>query len=148
MSRRAAAIEEEFDDDTDLPLPAFNLPNTGARGPLLQQLGDEPDPDSEEESDDRGVGPASPMRQGPFPSSDNSGRDRITDTTPYKTFVHVLCAFERGCCTLHLPSLPSWNVLLTGILDGLVSIPFTWMPSGHIAQASAVLLEERLYGGL
>ncbi|KAF8582524.1 signal recognition particle, SRP19 subunit [Ramaria rubella] len=40
MSRRAAVIEEvdddEFDDDTDLPLP--RLPNTGAQGPLIQEL--------------------------------------------------------------------------------------------------------------
>lgn len=40
MSRRAAVIEEidddEFNDDTDLPLP--RLPNTGSQGPLLQEL--------------------------------------------------------------------------------------------------------------
>jgi len=28
--------DDEFDDDTDLPLPS--LPNTGSRGPLLQEL--------------------------------------------------------------------------------------------------------------
>ena len=38
MSRNATIEEvsdDEFDDDTDLPLP---LPNTGMRGPLLQEL--------------------------------------------------------------------------------------------------------------
>jgi signal recognition particle subunit SRP19 len=40
MSRRqpAVQIEEEFDDDTDLPLPNAPLPNTGARGPLLEEM--------------------------------------------------------------------------------------------------------------
>ena len=38
MSRRAAIVEEEFDDDTDLPLPNKPLPNTGARGALLEEL--------------------------------------------------------------------------------------------------------------
>lgn len=40
MSRKAAVIQEvedeEFNDDTDLPLP--RLPNTGSHGPLLQEL--------------------------------------------------------------------------------------------------------------
>jgi hypothetical protein len=42
MSRRAAVVEE-FDDDTDLPLPSMPLPNTGARGPILQELNDDSD---------------------------------------------------------------------------------------------------------
>lgn len=86
MSRRTAAIEEEFDDDTDLPLPAFNLPNTGARGPLLQQLGGDPE---SEDDDDRDAGPGSSMRQDPFQSSGSSGRERITDITPYKTWTCI-----------------------------------------------------------
>jgi len=44
MSRRTAKVED-FDDDTDLPLPSRPLPNTGTRGPLLQQV------DSDEEDD-------------------------------------------------------------------------------------------------
>jgi signal recognition particle subunit SRP19 len=41
MSRRTAAVieeidDDEFNDDTDLPLP--RLPNTGSQGPLLQEL--------------------------------------------------------------------------------------------------------------
>jgi hypothetical protein len=38
MSRRAAIVEEEFDDDTDLPLPSQPLPNIGSRGPVLQEV--------------------------------------------------------------------------------------------------------------
>ncbi|KAH6909599.1 signal recognition particle protein [Coprinopsis sp. MPI-PUGE-AT-0042] len=90
MSRKTAAIEEEFDDDTDLPLPAFNLPNTGARGPLLQQLGD--DAESDDDEDGRGAGSASSMRQGPFASGGSSGQERVgrvTDITPYKTWTCI-----------------------------------------------------------
>jgi len=54
-----AAIIEEFDDDTDLPLPSHGgLANTGARGALLEQIGvdDRPrafaDDDSDEDDDD------------------------------------------------------------------------------------------------
>ena len=40
-------VEDYFDDDTDLPLPsgsqARTLPNTGIRGALLQEIGDEDD---------------------------------------------------------------------------------------------------------
>ena len=41
MSRRAAVIEEEFDDDTDLPLPSRPLANMGTRGAILESLSDE-----------------------------------------------------------------------------------------------------------
>ena len=46
MSRRAAVVEE-FDDDTDLPLPNKPLPNTGARGALLEHI-DGSDSDEED----------------------------------------------------------------------------------------------------
>jgi signal recognition particle subunit SRP19 len=44
MSRRTAIVED-FDDDTDLPLPSRPLRNTGTKGPLLQEI------DSDEEDD-------------------------------------------------------------------------------------------------
>lgn len=47
MSRRTAMVEE-FDDDTDLPLPSRPLPNTGAKGPLLKEISS----DEEDEEDD------------------------------------------------------------------------------------------------
>ena len=47
MSRRSQAVIEEFDDDTDLPLPNRPLPNTGSKGALLQSV----DSDSDDESD-------------------------------------------------------------------------------------------------
>ncbi|KAG8930462.1 signal recognition particle subunit [Tulasnella sp. 418] len=41
MSRRPVVedvSEDEFDDDTDLPLPKRTLPNTGSRGALLEEI--------------------------------------------------------------------------------------------------------------
>lgn len=52
MSRRPIVVEE-FDDDTDLPLPSHSLPNTGTRGAILEALSDDEDGDSE-------PGPATP----------------------------------------------------------------------------------------
>ena len=56
MSRRTAVIEE-FDDDTDLPLPSRPLPNTGAKGPLLKEIS------SDEEDLDTGNEPTATTSQ-------------------------------------------------------------------------------------
>ena len=53
MSRRAVVVEE-FDDDTDLPLPSRPLPNTGTRGAILEALSDD------EDEGDSEAGPATP----------------------------------------------------------------------------------------
>ncbi|KAF9527484.1 signal recognition particle, SRP19 subunit [Crepidotus variabilis] len=88
MSRKAAVIEE-FDDDTDLPLPNVPLPNTGARGPILQEVDDSDEDDFEPASH---AGPASPPRQPPSgvqQQRSNVGPDgvnRVTDITPYKSW--------------------------------------------------------------
>ena len=116
MSRRAAVVEE-FDDDTDLPLPSMPLPNTGARGPILQELNDDSDEDDHLDTSYR-AGPASPPTQQPFSqqwsSSDTEG-GKVTDTTPYKTYVSdtsddtllfmsgILTCFQMGMCISHLP---------------------------------------------
>ena len=42
-----ATIVEEFDDDTDLPLPSRALPNTGARGALLEEITSDDEDDME-----------------------------------------------------------------------------------------------------
>ena len=54
MSRRVV-VEEEFDDDIDLPLPNRPLPNTGTRGAILEALTDE-----EDDGGDSEAGPATP----------------------------------------------------------------------------------------
>lgn len=53
-----ATIEEEFDDDTDLPLPSRALPNTGTRGALLEEIVD----DDDDEEDDMDI-PMEPTLQ-------------------------------------------------------------------------------------
>lgn len=93
MSRKAAVIEE-FDDDTELPLPSQPLPNMGARGPLLEAIQSSDDEDDEDDYPPR-AGPASPSvksTKSPFrpPATDNSrlaGKGTVTDITPYKSSV-------------------------------------------------------------
>ncbi len=84
MSRRAAVVVEEFDDDTDLPLPSQPLPNFGNSGPLLQEIADSDNDDFEPPS--QRAGPASPSR----PSSSDVPpelKGSVTDITPYKKSV-------------------------------------------------------------
>ncbi|KIM42311.1 hypothetical protein M413DRAFT_444738 [Hebeloma cylindrosporum] len=94
MSRRAAIVEE-FDDDTDLPLPSMPLPNTGSRGPLLQELHIDDDQFNFNQSQSSRAGPASPPRQGAIQDSASSGTqegdsvNRVTDITPYKTWTCI-----------------------------------------------------------
>ncbi|KAF7291873.1 hypothetical protein MIND_01212600 [Mycena indigotica] len=84
MSRRAAVVEE-FDDDTDLPLPSRPLPNTGSSGPLLQELHI-----SDDDDDYARPGPASPHAQPNFrPPSGVNPRNTVTDITPYKNWTCI-----------------------------------------------------------
>ena len=76
MARRTAVVEE-FDDDTDLPLPSRPLAN--ARGPLLEEIGD----DDSSDNDESAPGPAS--QPSPKPPSNT-----ITDITPYKKYASPL----------------------------------------------------------
>ena len=77
-------IEEEFDDDTDLPLPSF-IPNAGTRGPILQQI-DDGEMQSDSDDDERQPGPASFSAQPRFaPQARES--EVIHDNTPFKSFV-------------------------------------------------------------
>ncbi|KAF8899786.1 hypothetical protein CPB84DRAFT_1680990 [Gymnopilus junonius] len=99
MSRKAAIVEE-FDDDTDLPLPSHPLPNTG-KGPLLEEIRSDNDDDDfdlarETQRSSRGAGPASPSR---YPGSGGAADDahglpasnanRVTDITPYKNWTCI-----------------------------------------------------------
>jgi len=91
MSRRTAVVEEEFDDDTDLPLPNKPLPNTGTKGAILESLSDE----EEDESDDEDVPDFFPSRAGPAspsqPQFDQRGGTEAQqmDLTPYKKWTCV-----------------------------------------------------------
>jgi len=92
MSRRAAIIEE-FDDDTDLPLPSHSLPNTGAQGPLLEEIQELHISDDEFEQPT--AGPASPpSRKGQFRPDASGGsrpdsKNTVTDITPYKSWTCI-----------------------------------------------------------
>ncbi|KAK7059696.1 signal recognition particle, SRP19 subunit [Favolaschia claudopus] len=89
MSRRAVVIEEEFDDDTDLPLPNIPLPNTGTSGPLLQELNISDD--EFEPPPNQRAGPASPPSGQPnfrIPPG-YSSKESVADITPYKNWMCI-----------------------------------------------------------
>lgn len=100
MSRRPAAAIEEFDDDTDFPLPSRPLLSSGSRAAILEEITASDDQDSsvEEEDDDHGhghdgstaPGPASSFRSAPPTDLDASPSNTITDITPYK---HWSCIY-------------------------------------------------------
>lgn len=109
MSRRTAIVED-FEDDTDLPLPARPLANTGTKGAILEEIAsDSDDPDVNDDGGDfddfeyeEGANTARPSRTSatagpatPQTSLPPKQSGTVTDITPYKTFVdHALrCRF-------------------------------------------------------
>lgn len=94
MSRRTITIEEEFDDDTSLPLPTRALPNTGTRGAILEEIGIDSDREVDEYNEDEDDDPDF-MELGPQPSATGSAprqegpnigdRPIVTDIKPYKS---------------------------------------------------------------
>ncbi|KAI6002950.1 signal recognition particle, SRP19 subunit [Pisolithus albus] len=98
MSRRPTAVIEEFDDDTDFPLPSRPLLSSGSRAAILEEISasdDDQDSSVEEEDDDHdhgstAPGPASSFRSVPPTGSDTSPSNTITDITPYK---HWTCIY-------------------------------------------------------
>ncbi|EMD34679.1 hypothetical protein CERSUDRAFT_116869 [Gelatoporia subvermispora B] len=88
MSRRTAVIEE-FDDDTELPLPSQPLPNTGTRGAILQELSDDDDDSDAPPLRSPTAGPASPSYLPPPRGANGRSDNVITDITPYKKWTCV-----------------------------------------------------------
>ncbi|KZT10238.1 signal recognition particle, SRP19 subunit [Laetiporus sulphureus 93-53] len=88
MSRRAAVIEE-FDDDTELPLASRPLSNTGAKGAILEEISDDEDdiPILAEPT----AGPASPSQTQFKSATPVPPRDErtVTDITPYKKWTCI-----------------------------------------------------------
>jgi signal recognition particle subunit SRP19 len=92
MSRRVT-IDEEFDDDTEIPLPSRPLPNMGTRGAILEEIdaGSDEEDDEEDDSISESMqpGPASTMQsQQAFMKAQAQMRAqeaRTVDVTPYKT---------------------------------------------------------------
>ncbi|KAF9226358.1 signal recognition particle, SRP19 subunit [Gyrodon lividus] len=93
MARRAAVVEE-FDDDTDLPLPSRPF-NINARGALLEEIGTSDDEESADDTDEGPApGPASPSHSqlpspAPLAPSDKPPSNTITDITPYKKWTCI-----------------------------------------------------------
>lgn len=91
MSRRAAIVED-FDDDTDLPLPSRPLPNTGTRGPLLQEI-DSDDEDDLETGNEPTAAPATSSQFQPRPTPQvkyEPQTQSISELSPdQKTYVAV-----------------------------------------------------------
>ena len=133
MSRRAAVVEEEFDDDTDLPLPNKPLPNTGARGAILEELDISEDEDDVPTLFEPHAGPASPSLP-QFRSGTGADTSKtVTDLTPYKKYVlpsHP--AYTRCRARVARAGSDNWMVPL----DGHASTPFTSMRSGRAERAS------------
>lgn len=99
MPQRPAAIVEEFDDDTDLPLPTHHLPNTGSRGALLEEIGSDAvhaassAPSDSEDDEAPSLQPVPSAARAPGNKSMPIKRDphvvQTTDVTPYKTWTCV-----------------------------------------------------------
>ncbi|EJD39192.1 signal recognition particle, SRP19 subunit [Auricularia subglabra TFB-10046 SS5] len=103
MPPRARVTVEEFDDDTDLPLPSHAaLPNTGTRGALLEQIGVDDGHGHDSDSDDDDAPPLVPASRAPGNMGMGAGTGvsaaaggarpnviNVTDTTPYKKWTTV-----------------------------------------------------------
>lgn len=89
MSQRAAIVED-FDDDTDLPLPSRPLPNTGTRGPLLREIFDSDNDDHEDDlitGNEPTAGPAT-TSQHQFQFRPSQQDQKIDELDPnHKTYV-------------------------------------------------------------
>ena len=96
MSRRTAMIEEEFDDDADLPVPNRALANTGTRGAILEQIGFNSDREGDEDNGDEADDPDFMDLEDVQPSATGSAsrqeasnsfgdRSTVTDIKPYKS---------------------------------------------------------------
>jgi hypothetical protein len=140
MSRHAAIVEE-FDDDTDLPLPSRSLPNTGSRGAILEEIANSDDDDRGGESDDEAPELLDPSAVG-GPALQPSVRDtRVTDITPFKKCAQKLALIlkrDRPHCPAHLSSS----------LGGRVFIRFTLMRSDRTQQVLGGSHGPRACGGL
>lgn len=85
MSRRAALVEE-FDDDTDLPLPSQSLPNTGSRGAIIEEIADSDDTGGDSDGAPELLDHST--SGGPALKPD-SREGRVTDITPYKKWTCI-----------------------------------------------------------
>jgi signal recognition particle subunit SRP19 len=81
---------DEFDDDTDIPLPSRPLPNTGTRGAILEEIGAPSGSDNEMDFGPTasGSGNASSTSRAFAKNPMQPNQQRFTgDKSAYKTYV-------------------------------------------------------------
>jgi hypothetical protein len=143
MSRRAEIVEE-FDDDTDLPLPSRLLPDTGSRGAILEKIVDlDVDEDDDDDADSDEAPELLDPSAGGSPASRPDARDgRVTDITPYKKCANLLITdMIYHWLTTHAPPSDMG-------LGGRVFIQFTLMRSDHMELVLGEYRDPRVCGGL
>ena len=113
MSPRAAIVEE-FDDDTDLPLPSRSLPNTGSRGAILEEIaGSDDDAGSSDEAPEL----LDPSAIGGPAHQPNVRDTRVTDITPYKKYARTTPISDViGRCPAHISSSLGGRAFIQSIL--------------------------------
>lgn len=85
--------DDEFDDDTDLPLPSRALPNTGTRGALLEEIESDNELDIPTTSIYSAPSVSSAPRSFPVPPVGLRPQERYTtDTTRFKKCEHIYAA--------------------------------------------------------
>ena len=140
MSRRSAIVEE-FDDDTDLPLPSRSLPHTGSSGAILEEIVDLDD-DNDDDADSDDAPELLDPSAGGGPALLPDARDgRVTDITPYKKYANPLIPDMIRRWPANAP--PS-----DMDLDGRVYTRFILMQSNHIELVLGGYRDPRVCGGL
>jgi hypothetical protein len=132
MSRRAAIVEE-FDDDTDLPLPSLSLPNT-SRGAIIEEIMDTDDDEGGESEEAPELLDQSAIGGSTQPSVRDT---RVTDITPYKKYANAMISNVIGQWPTHSPHL-----------GGHVFIQFTLMQSDRMEPVLGGYRDPRACGGL
>jgi hypothetical protein len=142
MSHRTEIVEE-FDDDTDLPLPNLSLPNTGPRGAILEEISSSDDEsDGSSEQDVYGAryppGPASPASQSQFRAPGTAGT--VTDITPYKS-----CVLHHHLALVHFAPAGHVSIQSTSMQRDLMELasvvyPVRNVSGGHFPKTLQMLL--------
>lgn len=116
MSRRSAIVEE-FDDDTDLPLPSRSLPHTGSSGAILEEIVDLDD-DNDDDADSDDAPELLDPSAGGGPALLPDARDgRVTDITPYKKCARTTPISDvMGRCLAHISSSLGGRASIQSIL--------------------------------
>lgn len=114
MSRPQARIEEEFDDETDLPLPSRPLVHSDPRRAVIQYIDSDSEDDASIDRGQQSTGPASASFQAPSNFGTHAG-PVLSDLTPYKRFVLLHLDLDAFNHTSFLHS--SWTCIYPIYID-------------------------------